>query len=121
MGSSSFGAPTAALSALATPLEIATVHGHPDPCERRRESLKLLPAAFHAPGRGLTAQEMSDEQAHENQRGASRFSQRRRPSSSATGRVRAPCVRGGKTDASWIELVTTSCSARVRLSVSRSN
>jgi hypothetical protein len=24
---------------------------------------------------------------------------------SATGRVRAPCVRGGKTDASWIELV----------------
>jgi hypothetical protein len=25
--------------------------------------------------------------------------------SSATGRVRAPCVRGGKTNASWIELV----------------
>jgi hypothetical protein len=25
--------------------------------------------------------------------------------SSATGRVRAPCVCGGKTDASWIELV----------------
>ena len=25
--------------------------------------------------------------------------------SSPTGRVRAPCVRGGKTDASWIELV----------------
>ena len=25
--------------------------------------------------------------------------------SSATGRVRAPCVRGGNTNASWIELV----------------
>jgi hypothetical protein len=25
--------------------------------------------------------------------------------SSAAGRVRAPCVRGGKTDASWIELL----------------
>ncbi len=30
MGSSSFGAPTAALSAQAAPLDIGTIHGRPD-------------------------------------------------------------------------------------------